>query len=162
MNLNSCVIMRPKITWQIREIIKSIWSWHRKPLNNRRNWTCAHSDASWSYVNSSSRKLFFFIKWTLVTCSENERTNKTHVLSHNKQLIKAQVYSHVLLSGKNLHFNAILMYNEIQKDILEYDFMRSPIVISGSQPFLVILLSFLIIIAFFTWSEHNDFKFCAT
>lgn len=68
----------------------------------------------------------------------------------------------MLLSGKNLHFNVILMYNEIQKDILEYDFMRSPIVISGSQLFLVILLSFLIISAFFTWSEHNDFKFCAT
>lgn len=68
----------------------------------------------------------------------------------------------MLLSGKNLHFNVILMYNEIQKDILEYDFMRSPIVISGSQLFLVILLSFLIRSAFFTWSEHNDFKFCAT
>lgn len=86
-----------------------------------------------------------------------------HVLSYNKPLIKAQVYSHVLHSGKILHFNVILMHSEIQEDTLGYDFMSSPIVISGSQMFLEILLSFLIIIVFFTWPEHKciDFKFCA-
>lgn len=86
-----------------------------------------------------------------------------HVSFYNKQLIKAQVYSHVLQSGNSLHFNFMLMHSEIQKDTLEYDFMRTPIVISRSQLFLVILLSFVIRIAFFTWPKHKciDFKFCA-
>lgn len=69
----------------------------------------------------------------------------------------------MLLSGNILLFKVIVRHSEIQKDTLDYDFVKSPMVISGSQMFLMILFSFLIIIVFLIWSEHKciNFKFCA-